>query len=184
MSGCVRMAWRQSKQTRGLALAVFLVASGPAWAGGWIEELKGGVLYHDVIDRAEDQPIDINVEAVLSPSMPALWGVVRPALGASINTGGDTSHLYLDARWQRECPSGLFFSIGLGAAVHDGKLGPTEPDRKALGSRVLFHIPAEIGLRLDPHNSVSLYFEHTSNAYLAEFNEGMDRFGVRYGYRF
>lgn len=178
------MAQWQSNQTRGLALAVFLVASGPAWASGWVEELKVGVLYHDVIDRVEDELIDINIEAVLTPSMPALWGVVRPALGASINTGGDTSHLYLDARWQRECPSGLFFSIGLGAAVHDGKLEPTEPDRKALGWRVLFHIPAEIGLRLDAHNSVSLYYEHTSNAYLAEFNEGMDRLGVRYGYRF
>ena len=49
---------------------------------------------------------------------------------------------------------------------------------------MLFHIPAEIGLRLDAHNSVSVYYEHTSNAYLADFNEGMDRLGVRYGYRF
>ena len=49
---------------------------------------------------------------------------------------------------------------------------------------MLFHIPAEIGYRLDTHNSVSVYFEHTSNAYTATYNEGMDRIGVRYGYRF
>jgi hypothetical protein len=50
-------------------------------------------LYHDIIDRVEDELIDVNVEAVLTPSLPALWGVVRPALGASINTAGDTSHV-------------------------------------------------------------------------------------------
>jgi lipid A 3-O-deacylase len=180
---------RRVRQGLRIALAAATLASEPTWAGGLVEEIKGGVLYHDVGGlwsgfRLEDEPIDINVEAVLSPSMPALWGVVRPAVGASINTGGDTSHVYLDARWQTEFASGLFFGLGLGAAVHDGKLDPTEPDRKALGSRVLFHIPAEIGLRLDAHNSVSVYFEHTSNADLAEFNEGMDRVGLRYGYRF
>jgi hypothetical protein len=57
-------------------------------------------------------------------------------------------------------------------------------DRKALGSRVLFHIPVEIGYRLDEHNSLSAYFEHMSNAYTVDPNEGMDRLGVRYGYRF
>jgi hypothetical protein len=31
---------------------------------------------------------------------------------------------------------------------------------------------------------VSVYFEHTSNAYTEKFNEGLDRIGVRYGYRF
>jgi lipid A 3-O-deacylase PagL len=29
-----------------------------------------------------------------------------------------------------------------------------------------------------------MYFEHTSNASLADYNEGMDNIGVRYGFRF
>jgi hypothetical protein len=183
------MVRRRCREIARCLLATALVAGGPASAAGLVTELKGGILYHDVGGlwsgfRLEDEPIDINVEAILSPSMPLLWGYVHPTLGASINTGGDTSHVYLDARWQTEFATGLFVGIGLGAAVHDGKLDPTEPDRKALGSRVLFHIPAEIGLRLDAHNSLSVYFEHTSNANLAEFNEGMDRIGLRYGYRF
>ncbi len=135
---------RRVRQGLAVALAAATLASEPTWAGGLVEEIKGGVLYHDVGGlwsgfRLEDEPIDINVEAVLSPSMPALWGVVRPAVGASINTGGDTSHVYLDARWQTEFASGLFFGLGLGAAVHDGKLDPSEPDRKALCSRALPH---------------------------------------------
>ena len=160
-----------------------------AIAGGLVDEIKIGVLYHDVDGlwsgfRLEDEPVDINIEALFSPSLPFLFGTIRPAVGASINTGGATSHAYIDARWQVETPSGVFFGIGLGAAVHDGELDPVDPDRKALGSRVLFHIPAEIGVRLDAHNSLSVYFEHTSNAGLADFNEGLDRLGIRYGYRF
>ena len=109
---------------------------------------------------------------------------MRPAIGASINTAGYTSKGYIDARWEIEGPAGIFFGTGLGAAVHNGNLDPTDPDRKALGSRVLFHIPFELGLRLDQRQSVSIYFEHTSNAWLARHNEGLDNIGVRYGVRF
>ncbi len=81
-------------------------------------------------------------------------------------------------------PKRLFFAVGLGTAIHNGEKDASKPDMKALGSRVLFHIPVEIGLRFDDHNSLSVYFEHTSNGYTQDFNEGLDRLGVRYGYRF
>ena len=74
--------------------------------------------------------------------------------------------------------------LGLGAAIHGGNLNPTEPDRKALGSRVLFHIPFELGYRWDDHQSLSVYFEHTSNGNTARYNEALDNIGIRYGYRF
>jgi len=160
-----------------------------ALADGLIEELKLGVLAHDVPDlwsgfRAEPASVAINVEALFSPSVAFLGGAIRPALGASINTEGATSNVYLDARWQYETPAGIFFGLGVGGTVHDGQLELKDWDRKALGSRVLFHIPVEIGYRLDAHNSVSAYFEHMSNAYTVDPNEGLDRIGVRYGYRF
>jgi lipid A 3-O-deacylase len=175
---------------RWLALLVAtLVPIAPALADGLVQELKLGVLDHDVPDlwsgfRAEPDSVDINVEALLSPSTPLLGGTLRPAIGATINTVGATSHAYLDARWQYEMPSGLFLGIGIGGAVHNGQLQFKDADRKALGSRVLFHIPLEIGYRLDSHSSLSVYFEHTSNAYIVEPNEGLDRLGIRYGYRF
>ncbi len=151
-------------------------------------EFRGGVLAHDVPGlwagfRLEGG-IDINAELLLGGGLPILGGRVRPAVGASANTQGYTSRAYADVRWEIETPSGIFFALGLGAAVHDGLLDPTEPDRKALGSRVLFHIPIEIGLRLDDRRSVSVYFEHMSNGFLADSNEGLDAIGVRYGYRF
>jgi hypothetical protein len=170
-------------------IALALVAAAPVDAGALVDELKLGILDHDVPDlwsgfRAEPNSVDINIEALLSPSVLFLGGTVRPAIGGTINTEGATSHAYIDARWQYETPSGIFFGLGLGAAVHDGQLELRHLDEKALGSRVLFHIPIEIGYRLDAHNSLSAYFEHTSNAYTVDPNEGLDRLGIRYGYRF
>lgn len=175
-----------------LALASVGLAfgSGAAQAGeSLIYQLSVGVLNHDTPDlwsgfRAEKDSVDINVEAQLSPSMQLFFGTLRPAIGGSISTAGQTSMGYIDARWTYEAASGLFFGIGLGGAIHDGNIGLTDLNRKALGSRVLFHIPLEFGYRFDAHQSVSAYFEHTSNGYTQTYNEGMDRLGVRYGYRF
>jgi hypothetical protein len=151
-------------------------------------EFRGGVLAHDVPDLWAgfnlEGGIDINAELLVGRGLPVLGGTIRPALGASVNTEGYTSRAYLDARWEVEWQSGIFLGLGLGAAVHDGELDASEPDRKALGSRVLFHIPIELGLRLDARNSVSVYFEHMSNWDLADENEGLDAIGVRYGHRF
>ena len=161
----------------------------PALADGIVQELKFGLLDHDVPDlwsgfRAEPDSVDINVEALFSPSIPFLGGTVRPAVGGTISTVGATSHAYIDARWQYEMPSGIFFGLGVGGAIHDGQLQFEDPNLKALGSRVLFHVPIEIGYRFNAHNSLSAYFEHTSSAFIVEPNEGLDRLGVRYGYRF
>lgn len=151
-------------------------------------EVRGGVLAHDVPDLwagfSLESGVDINVELLFGRGLSVLGGTIRPALGASVNTEGYTSRAYLDARWEIEWQSGIFLGLGLGAAIHDGELGASEPDRKALGSRVLFHIPIELGLRLDARNSISVYFEHVSNWDFADANEGLDAIGLRYGRRF
>lgn len=154
-----------------------------------ISEIKGGMLAHDVDHlwsgfRVETDAIDLNAEVIFAPALPFMTGTIRPAIGATINTNGGTSQVYVDARWQIELPLGFFFGTGVGVAIHDGQLNASRSDMKALGSRALFHIPFELGWRFDAHNSVSAYFEHVSNAGLADENEGLDRFGVRYGFRF
>lgn len=154
----------------------------------WVNEVKVGILYHDADNiwsgfRLESGA-DINAEVIFAPKLDILWGAVRPALGGSLNTAGDTSKAYADLRYQIEHGSGLFFGVGIGGAIHNGELTPTRADRKALGTRVLFHIPAELGLRFDGRHAVSVYFDHISNGYFADDNEGLDTLGVRYGYRF
>nr|PZN71110.1 MAG: acyloxyacyl hydrolase [Pseudomonadota bacterium] len=183
------MRWRLSFA---VSLAFAAMAAGtaaPSLANGFIREIKLGALAHDVDGlwsgfSRESEAVDLNGEVIFSPSLPFLWGAIRPALGGTINFQGDTSHAYLDARWEIETPSGVFFATGIGAAVHTGDIHLESPDRKALGSRVLLHVPLEVGVRLDEHHSFSVYFEHLSNANLADENEGIDYLGARYGYRF
>jgi lipid A 3-O-deacylase len=171
----------------GLTLSHTVAAADEGGGKFGIYELKGGVLAHDTEpqqgDRAEDG-VDLNLEAIFTPSLPFLGGSIRPALGASANTAGDTSQVYLDARWEYEFETGAYVGLGLGAAVHNGETGDPGPDERALGSPVLFHIPVEAGYRFDGHHGVSLYFDHISNANLADHNEGLNTLGVRYGYRF
>jgi hypothetical protein len=166
-------------------------AAATAQADGAVYEIRGGILAHDVPAlwsgfRTEEDAVALNLEAIFPSSVSLLGGTIRPAVGASVATGGGTSNAYADLRWMFEAPGGLFFAVGIGATVHDGKTGLVAPNQtdKALGSRVLFHVPAEIGYRFDTHNSLSVYFEHMSNANTAGSNEGLDRLGVRYGYRF
>lgn len=171
-----------------LAFALCLATS-EANAQYLIREVRGGVLWHDTPDlwsgfQLEKNSVDLNAELVFAPGLPFLFGMIRPVVGGSVSTGGQTSHAYIDARWEIEGPAGLFLGLGVGAAVHDGQTLPDRIDRKALGSRALFHIPFEVGVRFAHHSSLSVYFEHTSNANTQRHNEGMDRIGVRYGYRF
>jgi hypothetical protein len=168
-------------------------ASGAATAddGGfaaWVNEVKVGVLYHDMDDLWSnfrlESGVDFNGELIFEPHVAFLGGAFRPAAGVSINSAGDTSKLYAGVRYQYELDGGLFFSVGGGGAVHDGHLTPGRNDRKALGSRLLFHIPLEAGYRFDNRHALSVYFDHVSNAFLADYNEGLDTLGMRYGYRF
>ena len=157
--------------------------------GGFIYDMKIGALQHDpsiTANRKEPFTTDLNLEVMFGPSLPILFGTVRPALGATVNFAGFTSKAYLDARWQVECCWGAFFALGIGAAVHNGELDSlaTAQDHKQLGYRVLFHPTAEWGYRLTEHHSVSIFFEHISNANTSRQNEGLDNLGIRYGYRF
>ena len=164
------------------------IRAGDRIVPGWLHEVKLGVLHHDTglwSGAGRERGVDVNLEAIFSPHVPIFGGFIRPAFGGSVNTGGDTSKLYAGLRWQCEHASGIFFSIGGGGAIHDGKLHLQHSnDRAALGSRVLFHIPFELGYRFNRNSALSAYFDHVSNAYLANPNEGLDTVGARYGYRF
>ena len=148
-----------------------------------------GILAHDVGGRwsgtNKEDGADINAEMVFSrPVFAVLSGKVRPNAGISFNTQGDTSKIYAGAIWEIETTPRFFFNTGIGLALHNGELDTSDSDKKSLGTRLLFRIPFEFGYQLTRHHSLSLMFDHISNAYLASENEGMDTLGLRYGYRF
>jgi len=96
-----------------------------------ISEIKLGALYHDVPGlwsgfSVERPAADANLEVLLLPWAQTFGGYLRPALGATINFNGDTSKAYADLRWEIEAPSGVFFALGMGAAVDNGYLDASD----------------------------------------------------------
>lgn len=150
-------------------------------------EVRGGVYAHDISFWSfnRESGTDINGEVLfVSPSfLDAIWSP-RPHLGATVNTSGDTSIGYAGLTWEWNLPANFFIDANLGGAVHNGKLDTNDSNRKSLGSPVLFRLGAALGYNLTEKVNISVQFEHVSNAYLANPNEGMDNAGLRLGYRF
>ena len=155
---------------------------------GCLHEIRMGLLAHDVdhlwSGSKKEEGVDLNTEIIFKRAWSGpLKGLIRPNLGISLNDQGDTSKIYGGILWERSDRS-LFFNLGIGLALHDGELETKRNNKKALGSRVLFRVPIEIGLTMYGRHRFSIMFEHVSNGYLAHPNEGMDAIGIRYGFLF
>lgn len=150
-----------------------------------ISEVRGGLLAHDVaiLGAHEEEGVDINAEILFHPP-PLLRPLLspRPHVGIDANTLGDTSAAYAGLTWQADAGP-LWGAFAFGGAVHDGEIDES-PGSKGLGSRALFRLAGEIGWHVTPHVSLSLLYDHYSNATLAEDNEGLNNLGLRFGYRF
>jgi hypothetical protein len=153
-----------------------------------VSGFSGGILAHGVPiwSRAdfEERGMTFNGEVDFAGLAEIFGGHLYPVLGGDVTTAGGTTYAYADLRYEIRGPGRLFFAFGVGAAVHDGHLAADSAYHNALGSRVLFHVPLEVGFTFADHYRASLYFEHVSNAYLTSPNEGLDNIGLRFGYRF
>lgn len=156
---------------------------------GLLHEIRVGVLHHDIDNlwsgSSYENGTDVSAEIVLNPAY-ALWGGhIRPNIGVAINDTGATSKIYTGGLWQILRRNGWILDLGAGLAVHDGETNnPEAVGRKELGSRILFHVSLELGYSLSAHNRIFLMFDHISNGYTADPNEGLDTLGIRYGYLF
>jgi lipid A 3-O-deacylase len=180
-----------------LLLAVASLA-GPASAqesgGGIVDEVRVGALAHDVTLGGShvESGVDINAEILFrSPSFLSFAFSPRPHLGGSVNSDGNTDQVYLGLTWEATLFRGmfrqgdrLFVDLSLGGAYQDGYLNGAPPDRKRLGSSILFRESVEIGYGLTPAVSVSAFVDHISNANLAGHNAGITNVGGRIGYKF
>jgi len=145
-----------------------------------------GVIVHDrgpTSDRHEDG-VDLNLEVQFAPL--DMLGSPRPHLGVTANFEGDTSVAYggLSFRF-RETPQWFLDGL-LGVALHNGPLHK-DPVRCQLysdcgyGTRFLPRFGLEVGYRISPDASVSLFYDHMSHKWIiAGENEGLDHIGVRY----
>ncbi len=160
----------------------------------FISELKLGVLYHDLpfLGTHKEKGADIDAEVLFaSPDFLKVLLAPRPHLGISANTSGYTSQAYFGASWAWTLVhnvvsqgDGLFAGFSLGGALNDGKLRSQSPNRKSLGSHLLFRESLEGGYQFNSPFSLSVYADHISNAGLAKKNQGETNAGMRVGYKF
>jgi lipid A 3-O-deacylase len=171
------------------SLLVLVAATAPAAhaQSGWLDEAKLGIDAHDIgLGGHHEEPgADVNGELLFtSPSLLSAIGAPRPHFGIAVNTSGATSYAYFGLTWTAAVFDRAFISGGLGGAVHDGEINGEVPNRKQLGSRILFHEYVEAGYRVTPVVSLSVFLDHMSNADLARHNAGITNVGLRTGFKF
>jgi lipid A 3-O-deacylase len=162
--------------------------------GQIIDEVKTGVLAHDIgfLTHHVEHGVDVNIEMLFAPpDLLSVIGSPRPHIGADINTAGATSDPYAGLTWGISLIQNLFrpgdsvFMTGsLGGAYQDGYIDNAPPNRKRLGSPILFRESAELGYQITPTISVSAILDHISNADLGQHNAGITSAGARLGFKF
>jgi len=181
-------------------VGVGLVLGQPAFAqdlNGFVDEVRLGIAAHDVyggflpVNASEwtiGAPEDVTFEALFrSPDIEAFhWiGAPRPNIGGTVSTSGRESMLHAGLTWQVpvfETP--LYIEATFGAAIHNGALtGATKPARN-LGCRVNFYEALGVGAHLSDEWTLTVTYEHTSNANLCEENDGLSNLAVKLGYKF
>ena len=162
-----------------VAVPIKSVAALPRDSKGLISEIRAGFLVN------EEDGFNGNFEILFtSPSwLKKIWAP-RPHVGLSVNSAGDTSQAYVGLTWEWRFWRNWFIDFSLGGAIHDGKKTTTLIDRKELGCRVLFRESFELGYIFKERHSITGFLEYISNAKLCVANEGLESFGIRYGYRF
>ncbi len=180
-----------------IAVPIAICSSLPphrAMAGEFLDEMKVGVLNHDIafLGHHKENGVDVNLEALLaSPGFLAIIGAPRPDLGVMVNSAGKTDQVYGGLTWTVGFAGnlfvpddGLFLSGSLGGAGNDGKLDGTWRNHKILGSNLLFRESAEFGYRFRSSYSLSLIVDHSSDGGLSDHNQGLTNAGARLGIMF
>ena len=187
-----------------LAALPVLACAETALAQGVVSELKGGVLYHDVgvLGEQKEHGVDLNGELLFVSPVPERlvagidphfrWLLTpRPNVGFDLNTSGYTSQLYFGLTWTANLfyhvlrpQDHISFGIGFGPAFNNGQISSNNGNHLSLGSHVLFHPSLELAYWFTPRYSASIYYEHSSNAGLAQHNDGLNNLGIRFGIGF
>src|SRR5882757_8421715 len=155
-------------------------------------EARLGAFAHGV-GSIEKETVSVSLDFVTPRLLPARnewWDALVPRayVGGMINLQGRTSSVHAGALWLFPITDRIFAEGFFGGAVHDGSING-DATHSALGSRVLFHAGGSLGYRFDRNWSGMLTFDHLSNGnnvFGTDFvrNEGINSYGVTFGYAF
>jgi len=203
---CPRPKERGSRGSAAVLCLAAAAALAPAAAHAQnltYSELKFGVLAHDAhFLGGKERGVDLNPEIIFQSPVTDAWAAgvpwylrwmvqPRPTLGGEFNTSGFTNQYYLGATWTWQLASnllqpqdGIALSYFFGPGFNDGDIIATTPNRKSLGSHVLFREALELGYLINPVYQISGFVDHVSNGGFAKQNQSINDVGVRLGVRF
>lgn len=152
-----------------------------------LTEIALGVSAHDVgaFGRNKESGGNFNLELRFTPFDWSVWRRIynpQPHIGIHVNSDKNTNQIYAGAGWVFNLSPDVVVTGTLGLSLHDGKTSTTLLNRKELGSGLLFRESLEAGYKLTKHQKISIYLDHISNAGIAENNEGLDTFGLRFSH--
>lgn len=190
----------------GTAIAVALLlwpADGARAQNVTYNEFRFGILDHDAhFLGGKEKGVDINPELNWQSPVSDAWAATvppwirwavqpRPTIGGEINTSGYTNQAYIGANWAWRLASnvlmpgdGIILGYFFGPGFNDGKISSARPDRKSLGSHVLFREALDLGYEFVPGWQISAFVDHVSNGGLAKQNQSINDVGARLGVRF
>lgn len=178
----------------GLSLLCLMLGASPCLAGAdhplAFDELRFGASAS--IERADNREEGVFLRGMvlfdpLGQASSDGWRramTPRFHIGADLPTAGATSQIYAGFSWTLDLTEIVFVEAGFGGALHDGKLSEDGTPGPKLGSAVLFHEYAAIGVNLAPNWRIIADIAHSSNANLADPNDGLSRAGLLIGYKF
>lgn len=162
--------------------------SADIWTRSILDEVRLGVLAHDIEPNPNESGVDFNIELLFKRPAATYSSflaniLLRPRfhVGASINLDGDTNQVYAGLTWDIPLAPKLSLEVSFGGALHDG---PTDgAEAHSYGCAFNFRESISLGYELTNRWRVYGTVTHISNADLCDFNSGLTSAGVRFGYK-
>ncbi len=179
---------------RSAALCLGVVAGSVQAAGAAeiFDELRfGGLASFDSGSR--EQGMFIQGMVLFDPwdreSMSGWQRTLTPRIhvGGDIATANEADQIYAGFSWTTDINDLFFVEAGFGGSLNNGRLDWPDVDdgTPVVGSHLLFHEYAALGINIDKNWRVIAQIEHSSHAELADgANQGLSRAGVLIGYKF
>ncbi len=190
-----------------LGLVLTLALNTPAKAQ--ISELRFGVTEFDErtiklgwgAGGGRENSIGINGEIIFDEPEFLKWALApQPYIGGMVNLDGKTSYGGAGLLWRHNFSNKVYGDIALGVVLHDGtkkvftadnlresgfdELLRRSQEEISYGERYLFRPAVTLGYRVSDKWAGEIFFEHLSNAYTGNVNEGVDSIGFRAARRF
>ncbi|TGY87645.1 hypothetical protein E5163_14525 [Marinicauda algicola] len=181
-----------------LAGALAASALTAAAAHAQLEEVRVGLVAHDVVDHAEDGP-QVSIELLWDTPefLEPIWSP-EPYLYGSFSTQGYTNLVATGLAWDGDITERLELEFSFGISYNDGvddivHLPPDDPyrietasTRALLGSRWLWRTQLGADYMVTERWSAGVYYEHFSHGQILGNgrNQALDEVGVRIGWHF